>query len=240
MRVQLSGAPSVDKRLLLAVPSYGHLEPSIEKDLRVALMVAARHGITWLGDASPDRMSYSAGRNAVAQVCLDLPECDGVLWVDSDVKVPPNAILKLLMDAEAFGAEFITGIYHQRAGNHCPLIACYNPDTNKFAYYTEWQDNVIAPVDGCGFGFCYTARSVIQRIAEQPDFNEREKWFPDTRDVEGGLSEDFNFCLKAKRAGIQLWVTTAVQLGHAGEPEIVTREHFLEMRAKREAEVGAA
>jgi hypothetical protein len=239
-RVRVAAGPRVHKRLLLAVPSYGHLDPTIEKDLRVAIMVAARHGVEWVGDASPDRMAYSTARNLVAQACIDTPDCDGVMWIDADVKVPASAIWKLMLDAEAHNAEFVTGIYYQREGACFPLIAQYNPEKHRFSYYTEWQDDVMAPADGCGFGFCYTAKTVLQKIAALPGFNERERWFPDTRDVEGGLGEDFNFCVKARQAGVQLWVTTAVQLGHGGGPEIITREHFVAAREKREKTEGAA
>jgi hypothetical protein len=226
----------VDKRLILAIPSYGPVDPGLQKNVRVAMMIAAKYGVQWVGDASPDRMGFSAARGAVAQACLDCPDADGVMWIDSDMDIPALGIWKLMLDVEAHNAEFATGIYHQREKPHFPLVAWYNPAIHKFSWYTKFPDNVMAPVDGCGFGFVYTSKLLLRKIANLPDFDHKVGFFPDTRDVEGGMGEDFAFCLFAKKAGVQLYADTSVQLGHAGRARIVTAEDFEKEREQLIAE----
>jgi len=216
----------VHKRLLLIVPTYGPVDPILQKNLRVAMMVASKHGVEWAGDASPDRMGFSSARNAAAQAILDNP-CDGALWVDSDISMEPQHIWKLLIDAEAFNAEFICGIYHQRKKPHHPTIYQFNPENKMFSPYFDWADNIVAPIDACGFGFVYTSRKLIQDIAKLPTFNERAGWFPDTRDLSGGYGEDMNFALQAKEAGVQAYADSGIMLGHQGDARIVVHEDFL-------------
>ncbi|SRR5260221_9811843 len=218
--------PTSNKRLILAVPTYGHVDPYLQKTVRAAIMFAANTGITWVGDVSPDRMGYSAARNAVAKICMESPEADGVMWIDSDIAVPTNAIASLIHAADLQDAEFVTGVYHQRGGNKFPLVAMYAPEKNLFNWVVEWPENIMAKIDGCGFGFVYTARSVFEKIANLDDFTKEIGWFRDQRDWQG-LGEDFYFCRQAMKAGVQLWVHTGVQVGHSGESVIITRADFL-------------
>ena len=223
----------VSKRLLLACPTYGYVDPTLTRGVRIAMMVAAKHGVKWVGDMSPDRLGYSAARNSVAQAALECDDADGIMWIDSDMDVPPGAIWKLILDAEKYEAEFMTGVYYQRLDPHDALMYKFNEQTKKYASVIDYPENMIVEIDGSGFGFCYTSRKLIAAIAALPDFNARAGWFPDTRDMDGGFGEDFNFAGQARKTGIKLYATTGVQLGHAGGPQIVTvKEHNAYLAAK--------
>lgn len=226
-------------KIALAVPSYGHADTLCQKDVRVAVMVAAAYGVVWVGDASPDRMGFSAGRNKVAEEVMDDPFVDGIMWIDSDIRMRPNAIANLLTAAKEVKAEFISGAYHQRGKPFAPVFYHYNTVKDSFQSFQNYPENVVAPVEGCGFGFVYTSRACLQKIAAwkpQPKmklhplfaegFTKKRGWFPDDRD-NGGFGEDLSFCYQALKAGVPLWVHTGVQLGHLGEPEVITRERFL-------------
>lgn len=220
--------PLLGMRALLAVPSYGPIDPACQKDLRVAMMVSANHGLSWAGDTSPDRMGYSAARNKVAQSTLEGGEdlSDGVLWVDSDIRMEPLAITSLLASVGQYKASFVTGVYHQRGGRHRPVFYEWQEKKHQFKSAIDYPENSFAPIGGCGFGFVWTGLDVIQTIAKSKWFNKHEGWFPDRRDV-GGFGEDLSFCHHALRCGIQLYVNTAVQLGHTGDSEVITREDYL-------------
>ncbi|HYE89035.1 MAG TPA: hypothetical protein VEA16_21945 [Vicinamibacterales bacterium] len=205
-------------KLVFAVPSYGPMDPAAVISQRNAIMHAAANGVTWLGDASPDRMKFDAARNAVVKAVLDSPDAagaDAIFWCDSDVVLPSHAITSLV----AAGKDFVTGIYFQRRAPFWPLIAHFNPKagpdkTGAFNWFTDWPTDVVAPIDGCGFGCVLTSTRMLRAMGSGP-------WFTFEK-----YSEDFDFCLRAARAGFQPYVHTGVLCGHLADPVPVTHQHF--------------
>ncbi len=232
----MTDKPLEGMKAILVVPTYGPVDPICAKDVRLGMMVASRLGLEWIGDASPDRLNFSAARNnAVASIYGpdEKPLADGIMWIDSDIRLQPSDIAGLLTTAVRFKAEFVSGVYHQRASEMRPVIYEFRPKTRSFHSVAEYPLNVLAPMGGCGFGFVWTAFSVIDAIKQHAEFNPKQGWFPDGRDS-GGFGEDLSFCYQAIRAGKQLYVNTAILLGHVGEPEVVGRDQFL--RKKKEME----
>jgi hypothetical protein len=226
--------------LILATPSYGPVDPACQKDLRVAMMVCSKYGVRWIGDASTDRMGFAGARNTSAQTILEpgMEDATGIMWVDSDIRQGPRDMASLLLSAKEYKAEFVTGVYHQRAPTHNPVFYHFNPSKKLFQPFEDYPENVFAPIEGCGFGFVYTSRSLIESIAKHKDFNSKKGWFPDERDS-GGFGEDMSFCKQAMQCGIQLYVNTAIQLGHTGDPRVVYREDYLRERAINKAAINA-
>lgn len=188
-------------KLLFACPSYGPIDSQALRTQRAAIMHAANHGVTWVGDVSPERMGFADARNRVVADALTT-EADAVFWCDSDVTLPADAISKLVVEQK----DFITGVYTQRYAPYWPLVARFNGD--KFNWLSVLPANVVAPIDGCGFGCVLTSTNLLRAI-RAPHFAFQQ------------YSEDFDFCLKAKAAGFQLYVQTGVQCGHLPEPKPV-------------------
>jgi hypothetical protein len=200
-------------KLVFASPSYGPVDPAALKTQRAAIMHAAVHGhVQWVGDASPDRMMFHAARNTVVQAAL-LTEADAVFWVASDILLPVDAISALV----ATGHDFVTGIYCQRYAPHWPLVAHFDPLKETFNWFIEWPPNVVAPIDGCGFGCVITSMRLLKAL-DAP-------WFKYEK-----FSEDFDFCLKAARAGYPPHVHTGVQCGHLADAQPVTLADFVAVR----------
>lgn len=202
-------------KLVFGCPSYGPMEPDAVRSQRTAIMHAAGCGYHWVGDASPNRMAWSAARNAVVAEAMKT-EADYICWADSDVILPPDAFTALLHT----GLDFVTGIYFQRMLPHWPLIAHYMPPPkDSFAWFTDWPADVVAPIDGCGFGCVITSMKML-RAMDAP-------WFKYEK-----FSEDFDFCRKATKAGFKLFVNTSVVCGHLADPKPITIDHFRESHAK--------
>jgi hypothetical protein len=216
----------------ICVPTTGHIDPICEKDLRIGMMVAANHGLMWTSDCSPDRMGYGPGRNAASQSIFKEPDlADGIMWVDSDIRQKPSDIFNLLLASKQYGAEFSTGIYHQRGGDNRPVFYEWKEKERAFSSAYEYPENVFAPVGGCGFGFTWTSGNVLRKMSEVKEFDPKTGWFADKRDS-GGFGEDLHFCYLAIRAGIQLHAHTGIQLGHCGDPIVITRETYQERRSQ--------
>lgn len=217
-------------RAAIAVPSYGPVDPRCAKSLRVAMAHAANRGLVWVGDISVDRMGWAAARNTIAQAALD-SEIDGLVWFDSDIMLAPDTISRLVDDSIRTPADFVSGIYHQRAPFHNPVFYHYDPERAIFQPAEDYTLNAIFPAGGCGFGCVWTSAALLQAIAAHPDFTPKGGWFPDKRDV-GGFGEDLAFCDLARKAGFRLWVDSGIQVGHVGDGHIVTREDFLRERPR--------
>jgi hypothetical protein len=195
-------------KLIFGCPSYGPMEPEAVISQRTAIMHAAGHGHTWIGDCSPNRVAWTAARNEVVKNALET-EADYICWADSDVILPPFAFTALLKS----GLDFVTGIYFQRHSPHWPLIAHYQPERESFAWFTDWPENVIAPIDGCGFGCVITSTKMLRALPLP--------WFHYEK-----FSEDFDFCRKAAKSGFKLFVHTGVICGHLADPVPVGVDDF--------------
>jgi len=89
------------------------------------------------------------------------------------------------------------------------------PDkTGSFRWLTHWPEDVVGPVEGCGFGCVLTSTRLLRAMGDGP-------WFTFEK-----YSEDFDFCLRAARAGFQLHVHTGVLCGHLADPVPVTVQDF--------------
>jgi len=204
-------------KLIFACPSYGPLEPEAIVSQRISIMHAAGHGHSWIGDCSPNRMAWTAARNEVVKQALET-EADYVCWADSDVILPPYAFTALLRT----GLDFVTGIYFQRHPPHWPLIAHYQPERETFAWFVDWPENVVAPIDGCGFGCLVTSTAMLRKLT--PPWFHYEKF-----------SEDFDFCRKAVKAKFQLFVNTGVICGRLAVPVPANLDNFKQAWARERA-----
>jgi hypothetical protein len=224
-------------RAVLACPTYGPVDPRCAKSIRVAMMSAAKHGLSWVGDVSTDRMGWGVGRNTSAQFAFQHDDIDGIVWVDSDMIVPPDGISRLLNDALWWPADFVTAVYHQRSPFYTPVLFQWKPDKEGFAPVEEYTEGIFDKVDGCGFGLVWTSAKLIRAIAALPDFDHASGgWFPDKRDA-GGFGEDLGFCRYAMLAGFQLWADSGIQPGHVGEGRVITRKDWKGITAEEVAAV---
>lgn len=227
-------------RAMLVSPTYGPPPTSCSKSLRVSMMTASNHGIYWTGDASPDKQGWSSARNMAAQTGVDNSDStDGIVWVDSDIVLEADSVLKMLVNVLKHRLDFVTGVYHKKAPPYEPVIFGYEDDVDS--YLTVEQYPVDPPqllaIGACGFGFVWTSTKLLKAISEMKDFNpDVGMWFPDTRDMpvgwrgpdgRPGMGEDFSFCDKARRAGYQLYVDTGCLVEHMGDGTAFGRAMYL-------------
>lgn len=215
------------KRIVLAHPSYGHLCPYIEKNLRTNIMEASREN-EWVGDVSTIRQGWVAGRNTVAREAAEAGDVDAVVWIDDDVLLPLGAISRLLRN----DVDFITGLLFQKFPPYYPLISGWNEEKQGFSPFEKWPDNTLLPIGGCGFGIVVTSTDLLRKVlATRPEGGGAFDQIPGPRGVD--FSEDFSFCIRAKQVGVQLWCDTAVQASHQIGPSYATIENHRSAAASR-------
>ncbi len=69
---------------------------------------------------------------------------------------------------------------------------------------------MLEPIDGCGFG-CVLIKTEVLRKVGYPQFT-----YHHAIRIEDTVSEDVDFCRKARANGFSIWADTSVRCGHEG------------------------
>lgn len=140
---------------------------------------------------------------------------DRVLWLDSDMQVPPNLLRWLSEDMNELDCDLITGLYFKRRFPFSPVI--YNQleqpaqtngmMTKMIREYENYPQNERFRIDGCGFGCCLTSVSLLKRVWDRfgPAFHP----FP-------WAGEDLSFCYRAKQLDAHMYCDSRILCGHIG------------------------
>lgn len=139
---------------------------------------------------------------------------DQVLWLDSDMVFEPDILLKL----QAHDLEMVTGIYVKRYQPTEPVLykTINVPKLNKktgtleknIKSYTDYPQNKLFRVAGCGFGCVLTKTSLLKKVWDEfgPAFNPLP-W----------AGEDISFCYRVKQLGLPIFCDSSVSCGHIGK-----------------------
>ncbi len=159
-------------------------------------------------------MPFDHARNNAAMQALE-HGFDWLFFLDSDVIPPPDAVLRLMKHDQPI----VSGVYHRRSHPHgIPVMLkdgqwIQNPPKNK-----------LIDVDLVGAGCLLIHRSVLSSLPPQRPGKHWFDWRVDMKGVEGlqpgeCMSEDFTFCIHAKRNGYRVLVDTSVICKHVGFAE---------------------
>jgi GT2 family glycosyltransferase len=135
---------------------------------------------------------------------------DYLLSVDSDIIMERDTLQKLLHCQDQQKA-ISSGVYIQRKeGVRIPEIYVHNPQTGgqKNIDISEVQQDRLIEVEGVGFGCCLVRRDVFEKVGNP--------WFQYHSNIEFDkvLSEDVDFCIKARTQGYKIVVDTSIKLLH--------------------------
>lgn len=180
-------------------------------------------------------MELSHARNTATAAFLS-SESDWLLWIDSDIGFPEDALEKLLSVADPETAPivgalcFIEGDYtHDRMGGLRSSIGptLYDwswvephsgmPGAYKMTMRTEWAPDQVTRVGATGTGMLLTHRSVYERISAwlQEQGAPPHIWFERIPGPDGELcGEDVSFCLRAHQVDLPVLVHTGVITSH--------------------------
>ena len=164
----------------------------------------------------PQGMPFGHARNVAVKAALD-NGFGWLLFVDADT-IPPAGAAATLMAA---GRDLIGGLYYRRYPPYEPAAAVARVELvpgpagqpvqkimrGPLPAYTPGQ---IIPVDFLPTGLTLISRRCLEAVIAK--FPRPYEWQIDI-DREG-LSEDFDYCVKAKSLGFQSWLHTGVIAKH--------------------------
>ena len=129
---------------------------------------------------------------------------DGLFWVDDDVALPPDALMKLL----SHNQPIVSGLYFSRRQPHTPqMYRLAEGYEDKYWPILDWPKGEVIEADACGFGCMWTSFEVLEAVQRKPGFKE---WFK----FDWPRGEDFYFCRAAKECGFEVLVDTSIRCGH--------------------------
>ena len=112
---------------------------------------------------------YNA-RNTIAQNAIK-HGFDRVFWVDSDIILPRDALMKLSADMDA-GKDYVSGLYFMRKPHTLPVIYsevrwnCMDDGTVETGYthFDLYPQNAVFRCAGTGFGCVLTSVDILRRM----------------------------------------------------------------------------
>jgi len=225
----------LENKIAILVPCGNSVDPkAFQSGMLLSANAAEEYKVEFIGVT--ERMLVHTSRNVLAEGFLGT-DCDWAFWLDSDMILPPRTIRIMMKWAKELNSKFLTGVYYQRHGEHKPVIGIKDESLVKFD--DEYSTVSVTPsegcklpfkVDACGFGCVLIHRDVFKDMVKPYFFNGMTKTGKE-------FSEDYHFCMNARKLGIEIWAIPELDCGHIGEPKIVFRKDC-QIEKKELANVG--
>ena len=201
---------SQKKRILIAIPTARNIEPETFKSI-YDLIVPADCQITF---------QYFFGYNIdqVRNLIADwvVKGYDYLFSVDSDIAFAPDTLVKLL----SHNKDIVSGMYIQRKSNMHILELYESNNTGGCSNipYEKIKGRGLVEIAGCGFG-CVLVKAEVMRSVGYPQFK-----YHSALDHKNTISEDVDFCRKARDKGFKLWADTSIKCRHIGSTEFLVND----------------
>ncbi|KKN20871.1 hypothetical protein LCGC14_0931280 [marine sediment metagenome] len=186
-------------------------------------------------------------RSVSATTFMECGEANHMIFLDSDIVFTPED-LKMISDDMQAGYDIVGGLYPTRSGTDWTTYFWeMQAPTAEMC-----EDNPVQEVQFLATGFMGISKYALQKIAKDYVYPDGRKFpilhpktgvarsYPffeagwthiDTPDADGSediwLSEDYDFCEKARAVGFKIYADMRVQLGHQGTRIVTT--HTVEM-----------
>ena len=190
------------KTILIAIPTAKNIEPDTYKSI-YDLIVPDGYETTF-------QYFYGYNIDQVRNLIADwvVKGYDYLFSVDSDIAFAPDTLSKML----AHDKDVVSGLYIQRKpGQHILEIYEHTP-TGGVANmpYGKLKGRPLVEVAGCGFG-CALVKAEVMRKIGYPQFK-----YYSALSMNDTVSEDVDFCRKARDNGFTIWADPTILCRHTG------------------------
>ncbi len=186
-------------KTLIAIPT----SRDIEIQCAASLIGMKRKGR--IGVFCPQSYSIGDSRNLIVEHALEIGY-DYIMWVDSDMILPKETILKLM----SHNKDIAAGVYSYKLLNNTNAVAKRfvkdAEDTYEDITLKEIRESErLIGIDAVGFGCVLTKVDIFRNIPKP--------WFVYSPE----MGEDVYFCRKAQEAGYKVYLDTSIKCGHIGQ-----------------------
>lgn len=209
--------------VLIATPTTrGGIEPNYVMSVLASYLYLLTHGV----DTQYKIITSSWISSARNRVVADLDK-DFLMFVDSDIIFPADAIKKLLLANK----DIIGGLYYKKGDGNMPVAAIIDEDGEHHCI-KEVPDKVFE-VDAIGTGFLLIKKTVFDAFTAEKRKELGDPFNFWTKPDGGEDSEDWSFCRRAKKLGFKIWCDPTIEIGHIGM-QFVSKENFSVAKAYTE------
>jgi GT2 family glycosyltransferase len=192
--------------LVIGLPTTGIVDWRFASSL-MSLILPQRTRVIWQVKSMID-----TARNNIVDLFLKEP-AKYLFMCDDDMIFEPDIIERLM----EHNVDIVGGLAFKRRPDYQPCVYRQNQDDKQ--YYPILPE-VFQEVDVVGTGGILINLDVFKKL--------KYPWFSTFYDADNiHWSVDFDFCIKAKKAGFKIFVDPKVELGHLGDSEIVNKNTFL-------------
>lgn len=201
----LSDMPPEKKRVIVCVPTHEMVPHQFAFDF--ANMIG--YTLAAVGDQLDIVTNVVAGtyvhkaRQQLVDEAIDIG-CNWLLWVDSDMRFPKDALIRLMAHKEE-----MVGINYASRGVPTRFIAIERTRINHLEdglggkLLETWPESTgLEEVEALGFGMVLMQAQILTRLPE----NEPWFWFGRSDSGETHVGEDVWFCTMARKAGVKIYV----------------------------------
>ncbi len=176
-------------------------------------------GVPFIALPQPGDALIGRARSILATWVLEYSPYPYAIFLDSDIVFEPKDLAKLIHDLKQ-GYDLIGGVYTVR---HAKQVAHWGYNGKLLI------DGSIKEVEFLSTGFTGFSKKMLKSIVDELKLpvchpnNPFMRCYPffenNAYDLHGEmvyLSEDWDFCVKARKAGYKAYVDTSIRLGHQG------------------------
>lgn len=227
--------------IAVCIPSGDEMKADTAIDLSMATVFTASKGINVTFLNTKDSI-ISRSRNDLVELALK-NEVDYLFWLDSDMRIPPDVILRLLRHQKAIVGCFysqripphdavgtllnkpdaVSGLHEAlKLGSGCLLIKASVYREMPYPWYHEifrWDGNAIQSFQNmlAATSMVRPAPEVLDRMIKDPGVRE---WLEANHAAMkvGMIGEDYAFCKKVRERGCKILVDLDLSrsIGHIG------------------------
>jgi hypothetical protein len=148
--------------------------------------------------------SPASNRNAIIKNALADPEVTHVFFIDDDVLIPSDALMKLL----AHDKDIVSGLYLFRSFPHAPIAfnAAMSDGKCRFKFLNDDETGLVQ-VANIGLGCVLIKREVFERLGGP-------NWITIGQLNSQEWNDDIEFFNRCRSFGYKLWLDLDVRCGH--------------------------
>ncbi len=214
--------PMTKKKILIAIPTARYIEPDTFKSIYDLIIPE--------GCEADFQYFYGYRVDQVRNLIADwtVKHYDYLFAVDHDITFPANTLVKLL----SHGQPIVTGMYRQRLPEQSLEIFRHD-GTRMPLEEVNQQSNYgidLVSIGGCGFGCVLVDKQVFVDVG-YPQFE-----YHVALDHAHTISEDSDFCRKAREKNYPIYLDSSIMCGHIGsstfniEPVVPQKSRLEELR----------
>jgi GT2 family glycosyltransferase len=168
-------------------------------------------------------------RNKVVKRFLEHTDADWLLFIDSDMVFPPDALERLLGLADESSARVLAGLCFSGGygGDIRPTLYNVTEDEKHAQFILDWEIDSVIQVDITGAAFLMIHANLLSEMYELHG----ENWFTEMSRFDQVCGEDWSFCLRVKDMNEPLLVDTSIKVGHIKKTVIDSFTFIDQMKA---------